>query len=238
MFRIDKSLIENMNHNKEFVVIAPKETFRNTQQKPANEIRKPADEKELIRSADERAERIIADAQDSAEVIKEKARQEGYTRGKKQAQREMTALISAQTEEAKRVFEKLGTYRQELYQDLLASVLGLSFDIAEKIINIHLKRDDTIYVNIAKAAIKALNASSKFALRVGRCEYDRFFGEGGQWLRDDIGCAEFEVICDANMPENGCIVESDEGVVNAGISEQMDKLRRIADGRTSTDEAL
>jgi flagellar biosynthesis/type III secretory pathway protein FliH len=227
-----------MNHNKEFVVIAPKETFINTQQKPANEKRRPLDEKDLLRSAKAEAERIVEAANSRATEIEEAARQEGHRKGMDEAQREMALLISAQTQEAKHVFEKLEAYRQQLHHDLLDSALDLSFDIAEKIINIHLKKDDTIYVDIAKAAIKALNTSSKFALRVSRSEYDRFFAKGGQWLRDDMGCADFEVICDANLPEGGCIVESDAGVVNAGVSEQMDKLRRIADGRTGADEEL
>ena len=233
MFRIDKSLIENMNNNKQFIVIAPKETFKSTQQQPANKTQKLVTEKELLHSANIKAERIVADARNRAEEIKETARQEGYREGSKKAQREMEKLIEAQAEDAKHVFEKLEAYKKELYQDLLENVLGLSFDIAEKIINIHLEKDDTIYVEIAKAAIKALNSSSKFALRVSRSEYDRFFREGAQWLRDDIGCAPFEVICDANMTEGGCIVESDEGVVNAGICEQMDKLRRVIDGKTT-----
>ena len=238
MFRIDKSLVENMNHNKEFVVIAPKETFKNTQLKPVNEKPKPVDEQDLLRIANAKAERIVADAQNRAEEIRETARKEGYRKGREEAQREMEALIAAQTEDARHVFEKLEAYRQELHQDLRDSVLGLSFDIAEKIINIHLKRNDTIYVDIVKAAIKALNSSSKFALRVSRSEYDRFFGDGAQWLRSDTGCAALEVICDPYMPEGGCIVESDEGVVNAGVSEQLDKLRRIVDGRTGSDEVL
>ncbi len=73
---------------------------------------------------------------------------------------------------------------------------------------------------------------------MSRTEYERFFGDGGQWLREDIGCVPFEVICDPYMPEGGCIVESDEGVVNAGVNEQLGKLRRILEGRIEPDEEL
>jgi flagellar assembly protein FliH len=227
-----------MNINKEFVVITPKEVFDNTQKQIAEEKSKPITEQDILENAAAQAERIVREAQSSAGEIKEKARQEGYDEGRAEAQREMEMLISAQTEDAKQVFRKLEAYGKDLHQQLLDSVLGLSFDIAEKIINIHLERDDTLYVEIAKKAIKALNSSSKFALRVSRPEFERFFREGGQWLREDIGCATFEVICDPCMTEGGCIVESDEGVVDAGVSGQLGKLRRILDGRAEPDEAL
>ena len=120
------------------------------------------------------------------------------------------------------------------------NVIELSFDIAQKITNIQLKKDDTVYVDIARKAIQALNSSAKFALHVSRSEYDRFFKEGGQWLRDEIGCVPFEVVCDPYVQEGGCLVESDEGVINGGIPEQLGKLRRVLEKRTETepDEVL
>ena len=239
MFRIDKSFVENMNLNKEFVVITPKEIENTPPPLPATEVQRPAiTEEDILRNATAKAGCIVADAKAAAEEMKKAAWQEGYREGIAQGQRETDALACAQAEDAKRVFEKIEVYKRDLHDDLQNNVLSLAFDIAEKIINLHLKKDDTLYVGIAREAIQALNSSSKFALRVSRSEYDRFFGKGGQWMRDEIGCAPFEVICDPTMAENGCIVESDEGVVNAGVSEQLGKLRRIIDGRTESDEVL
>ncbi len=238
MFRIDKSFVENMNLNKEFVVITPKEIESPPPPVAAEGVKPVITEQDILRNATAKAERIAAEAKTAAEELKKAAWQEGYRDGREKAQSELDALISAQAADAKRIFEKIEAYKRDLYDDLQNSVLALSFDIAEKIINLHLKKDDTLYVGIARAAIQALNSSAKFTLRVSRSEYDRFFGKGGQWLRDEIGCAPFEVICDPTLADNGCIVESDEGVVNAGVSEQMSKLRRIIDGRTEPDEVL
>lgn len=234
MFRIDKSFVDNININKEFVVITPKKVSETKKPISPMEKENPVTEQDILRNANIRAKKIIAEAQSEAVEIKKQARQDGYREGREEGQREMDVLIRAQTEEARHVFEKLEAYKRDLHQDLLDNMLGLSFDIAEKIINIHLKRDDTVYVDIAKKAIQALNSSAKFALHVSRSEYDRFFKEGGQWLRDEIGCVPFEVICDPYVAEGGCLVESDEGVINGGIPEQMDKLRRVIDKRTET----
>jgi flagellar assembly protein FliH len=239
LFRIDKSLIENMNLNKEFVVVIPKAEQLDTKRAPSVQPEAPPlTEQDILHRASAQAERIVADAQNSAVEIRQGAWQEGYREGREEAQRELDALISAQAQDAKRVFKRLEAYGQDLRQQLLDSVLGLSFSIAEKIINEELKKDDTVYVGIAKRAIQALNASSKFALHVSRSEYERFFKAGAQWMQEDIGCAPFTVICDPAMEEGGCLVESEEGVVDASVNGQMDKLRRILEGRTEPDEAL
>lgn len=239
MFRIDKSFVDNININKEFVVITPKkvpEKKVHEDKEPISPMEKenPVTEQDILRDANIRAKKIIAEAQSEAVEIKKQARQDGYQEGREEGQRELDALIRSQTEDAKHVFEKLEAYKQDIFQDLLDNVLGLSFDIAEKIINIHLKKDDTVYVDIAKNAIQALNSSAKFVLHVSRSEYDRFFKEGGQWLRDDIGCVPFEVVCDPYVEEGGCLVESDEGVISGGIPEQLDKLKRVLEKRTET----
>jgi len=240
LFRIDKSLVDTMNSNKQFVMITPKEVFEQVVPQPRvrEETKPPETQQDILQYAAAEAETILQEAKNQAAEIRKAASQEGYYEGKRKAQEEMDALIRAQAEDAKRVFSQIETYKQGLHQYIMENALELSFNIAEKIVNINLKRDDTLYVEIAKEAIRALNASSKFALRVSRAEYDRFFKKGAQWLRDDIGCAPFEVVCDPYMAEGGCIAESDEGVVEAGVSEQLGKLKRILGGRTEPDEAL
>lgn len=234
MIRIDRSFVETMNLNKEVVVIANREVPENKRSETPQAEKKrdvAAEEKEILQKAAAEADRIVADARLQSDDIKKNAWKAGYSDGKARAQREMEAAIHEQQEDAKRVFKKLEAYKQDLYLDLLDNVLELSFDIAEKIIHFNLQRDDDIYKGIARKAIQALNPSSKLVLRVSRPEYDRFFSEDGQWLREDIGSLPFEVVCDPGMSQGGFIAESDEGVVNAGVGEQLDKLKRTLNGR-------
>lgn len=236
MFRIDKSFVESMNLNKEVVVITNKEILEDKPKPKTPSPNAPAPDtgQEMAGKAREQAQKLIAEATERAKAIEEAAKKDGYRDGyrdgygeaKKEAEREMEALIRAQTEDAENVFKKLEAYKQDLYQDLLESVLGLSFDIAEKIININLERDDLIYKEIAKKAILALESPLKCTLRVSPSEYERFFAEGGQWLSGEIGCPPLEVVCDPSMEQGGCIAESEDGVVNSGVREQLEKLSR------------
>jgi len=238
-----------MNLNKEVVVIANRDLFKeippekpkspttaNSDPEAENASSRAAERarEETLQKARQEADKLVTEARERAKEIEETAREEGYQAGyqqgyqagKREAERELRAFLRAQEEEARSVFEKLETYRQELYQDLQDSVLRLSLDIAEKIINLNLERDDLIYKEIAKKAILALESSSKVTLRVSPSEYDRFFANGGQWLSSELGGLPVEVVCDPLMEQGGCIAESEEGVVNAGVRDQLQKLSR------------
>lgn len=226
MYKINQSLVEQMSANKSVVVIAPKPVISLKEPEPEE----PA-EVETAPAVDpqEEARLIIADAEIKAEKIKKTAKQDGYKEGKAKGEKELAELIKSETEKARIVFTSLERYKQNLYSELQDNVLQLSFDIAEKIVNTALQRDDKIYVGIVKKAILELKGSEKFVLRVGQEEYERLFKNGTQWLQDETGCAPFDVICDIQMGEGGCILESSDAVINASTKMQLGRIKHLLD---------
>jgi len=105
-------------------------------------------------------------------------------------------------------------------------VLNLAMDIAEKIINIELQRDDKVFMEIAKKAVAGLKQADSFALRVSRGEFDKYFKDGGAWLREATGCGEFEAVCDSNLEPGSLVLESDEEIINASVAVQLEKTRQ------------
>ena len=238
MFKIDKSMVDNMNQNRSFIVITHKETHRDT----APEISAGGSEllekdeqlpqalrdraRELIQNAQARAQQTIQAATARAEEIKAQAQKEGYDAGMKLADSkiaEMEAALSAQT---RKLIEEVTAYRNELYDALQDSVLGLAMDIAEKIIKIELQRNDKVYMEIAKKAVAELKQADEFTLRVSRGEFDKYFKDGGAWLREATGCGEFEAVCDPNLEPGSLVLESDEEIINASVAVQLEKTRQ------------
>ncbi|MGI5918240.1 MAG: FliH/SctL family protein [Christensenellales bacterium] len=238
MFKIDKSMVDNMNQNRSFIVITHKETHRDT----APEISAGGPEllekdeqlpqalrdraRELMQSAQKRAQQTIQAATARAEEIKAQAKKEGYDAGMKLADSkiaEMEAALSAQT---RKLLEEVTAYRNELYDALQDSVLNLAMDIAEKILNVELQRDDKVYMEIAKKAVAGLKQADDFTLRVSRGEFDKYFRDGGAWLREATGCGEFEAVCDPNLEPGSLVLESDEEIINASVAVQLEKTRQ------------
>ena len=240
MFKIDKTLVNNMNMNRSFIVITPKETPRDqkaSQPELKNEptlldsdplipaaVRERA--REMLLNAQMKSQQIFQSAAVRAEEIKNEARQEGYDAGMADAAQKISDMTEAQLEKTRTLIQEVAAYRDGLYGELLGSVLSLSMDVAEKIVNIQLQKDDRVYMEIAKKAVMGLKRADDFALRVGREEFDRFFKNGTQWLREAAECGEFEVVCDPDMEPGDLVIESDEEVVNAGVQMQLSKTRQ------------
>ncbi len=240
MFKIDKTLVDNMNQNRSFIVITHKETRKESggsSEIPLGDaallesdtqIPQPVRDKarELMHSAQAKAQQILQAAAARAEEIKNEARQQGCDAGVADAADEIARKIAAQNEEARVMIEQTAQYRDELYDQLQESVLPLAMDIAEKIINIQLQKDDKVYMEIAKKAVMELKQSDDFMLRVGRGEFEKYFRDGGQWLREGTDCGDFEVVCDPSLEPGGLVIESNDEVINAGIAMQLDKTRQ------------
>ncbi len=234
MYKIDKSLVDNMNFNKSFIIInrEDQKNHKEVYEEKREEVREPVPpaikikEHCILKGARNTAEGIISEAQKEAEKIKECARQQGYEKGMQDATEELEILTERQTQEVSSIVKKLERCQQEIDSKMQDSILQLSIDVAEKIINIQIERDDTLYIGIVKKAIAGLKSAEKFILRVSRAEYEKYFKEGSKRLLDEMECVTFEVICDPFAEEKSCIVDSDEGIINAGVSAQLDKIQR------------
>jgi flagellar assembly protein FliH len=240
LFKINQSLVEQMSVNKSVIVITPKPVI--CERQPSEEElqeneEQPSDPEERaqrkIQNANVTAEKIIQDAYENAEKIRKSAWQEGYGKGKSDAAAEVSGFIQEQANTARNVFASLERYKENLYSELQDSVLQLSFDIAEKIVNMELQRDDKVYEGIVKNAILELKSADKPVIHVSKAEYERFFKKGAEWLHE-AGSLPFEVVCDAQLGEGGCILESDDEVLNASTQVQLTRIRHQLDEKAES----
>lgn len=227
MFKIDKTLVDNMNINKSCIVITHKETkpppaldkmIIDDDLELPNEIKEKA--KEYLQNAGIKAQRIILDAQTQADEIKEKAQDAGFMEGLEQAQ----SRHDEQYNNLQNALVKLEEYRGQLFEELQDCVLDLATDMAEKIVNILIERDDTAYKQLVKNAVESMKRSDKFVLYVGRNEHERLFKDKPQWLKVETDCAEYEVYIDTSLKQGDCIIESEKEIIDASVSRQLSKM--------------
>lgn len=230
MFKIDKTLVDNMNMNKSCIVITHKETAK--KRPPVHEKISLDDDGELppaikekaqsfVQSANTKAQQIIAQAMDEADQIKEAARQQGLNEGLAQAVGEH----EKQAVELKSAIALLDTYRESLFAALQDEVLDLSLEIAEKIINIELEKNDTAYRELVIKAVESLKRSDQFTLHVSRGEYERHFKDAAPWLKAQTDCGEYEVVIGHGLKPGDCLIESDRELIDAGVSTQLGKIK-------------
>lgn len=239
MYKIDKTLIDNMNLNRSFIVITPKETIRR-EEKLLEKVLSAEDEEQLpqavremarghIQGANDRAQQILYNASVEAEQMKEDARSEGYQRGLAEGRQAAADELLAKHQEIKKVLSGVEAYRQNLYQTLEADILSLAMDVAEKIVNLQMDANDNVFKDIVKRAVASIRHADDFSLYVSKDDYARYFKDSGQWLRDETQNASIQVIPDGNLPKGSCIIEADSEIVDAGVSMQLGKIAQYLD---------
>lgn len=235
MFKIDKTLVSNMNMNRSCIVITHKETVR--EKTPKHEMMTLEDDKQLpeeirgmareyVESANLKAEQILSLARMQAEDIKEQARQEGYAQGLCEGAAQSQEQLRSRVEELGGALDQIEAYRASLFDALSAQILDLSLGIAEKIINTELDKDDTAYKELVKKAVESLKKSDDFTLSVSRQDYERFFKDSAQWLSEQTGCGLYQAESDPHMKKGDCVIESENEILDAGVSMQLKKIRQ------------
>lgn len=115
----------------------------------------------MLAEARDSAESILAEAREKAEAEAEKAsreaencrvqaRQEGYETGLSQARREMEEECRKETDAIRETLQKIGDERNAVIDSLESEIIELVMEIAKKVLNVQLEKDDKIFVELIK----------------------------------------------------------------------------------------
>lgn len=243
MFKIDKSSVLYIDINKNSLVSRQTGISADQAESPQalDESRRPMDlvmTQKIEEDARESAEEVIAAAKYEAGVILSKATlkyediktaawQSGYNEGLEQAREQTKKQERELREKLEKRIETLADQYERQIEAIAQNISQLAFSIAKKIINIQIDKDDTVFVGLVKRAIEHFNASEKFLIRLNPKEFDRFFSHGGDWLAEQMQCPPFSVMRDDSLACGGCVLESDGGILQAGVEVQLNKVSKI-----------
>lgn len=244
MFKIDKSSVEYIDMNKDIVVIkqwlkenvgeiAVSEEEQNAGESAVSEEEKEERDRrykpdavdfnepnETLRQAQNEARRLIEEAAGQAQQIKEQARQQA----REEESIRITALCEKiQADNAEQMNIVLTQLKEKQIQSQRAlekMVLQLSLDIAQKIINTELEKNDTVFEELIRQAIRRINVGSECTLRLNPREYQRHFANGGKWLAEELE-APFSAVADNTVPPGGCTLETQDSVIRIGVDAQL-----------------
>lgn len=158
---------------------------------------------------------LISRAQEEAVQIKEAAYQEGYNQGLERAQADLVAFksnIGAFMSSEKRVFEAIAP-----------DLIEISLEIAKKIIKHEVQIDPQIVIDTVMDIMKNIPKNEpKIVIKVNPVQ--------SQYVKDNLpeqltllGVeSKVSIVSDDNISEGSCIVQTNNGVVDASIEAQLE----------------
>ena len=195
---------------------------------------------ETIRDAEEKASLIVDEARNEVaalllttrEEAKEERRrawQEGYAEGAEEGRRVVTEKyqnkMREDSEKLNRVIGELFAERELTYSGLEADTVGLTLEIAKKIIDPADEAIEGAFEMLIRNALKQIAPESKVVIRVSPTEYERFFSSGSAVFELDKGSTvTASILKDASLGKNDCLIDTDKETVNAGFDKQMEYI--------------
>ena len=174
--------------------------------------RRRGDRRRGFRRIDDR--NLISRAREEAQSIKEAASKEGYQEGLEQAK--------ADIQEVKNAITSFLGAKQAVFDYIAPDILEISVDIAQKIIKKELQQDPNVILDNILALLKGLSKEeTKITLRVNPAQVSLLKSETPNLLNEAGLDAKILVVPDETIMEGGCVVTTNNGVIDATIETQL-----------------
>ena len=166
---------------------------------------------------------LISRAQEEAIQIKDAAYQEGYNQGLEKAKADLVALksnIGAFMSAEKKVFDAIAP-----------DIIEISLDIARKIIKHEVQIDPQIVIDTVMDILKNIPKNEpQITIKVNTTQ--------AQYVKDTLpeqltllGVeSKLRIVADDNITEGSCVVQTNNGVVDASIDAQIDIIQKALKG--------
>ena len=183
--------------------------------------RRRGDRRRGYRRIDDR--NLISRAQEEADQIKESAAKEGYRAGLEEAKNDIENLRNAISE--------FVSSKKEVFEFIAPDILEISVDIARKIIKKELEQDPEAIIGMILEVMENFSKDeTKITIKVNPMQADLVREELPKAISQKGTEARINVIADDSVETGGCIFQTSNGIIDAGLETQIEILKEALRG--------
>ena len=166
---------------------------------------------------------LVSRAQEESENIKKSAFEEGYRLGLEKAQVDL--------EHFRNELSNFMNAKKEVFEYIAPDILEISVDIAKTIIKKELETDPQVLVNTIIDVLRTVSKNEpKIVIKVKP--------QAVQFIKDTIPNITYQygidskinIISDPSIEEGGCILQTNNGIVDASIDTQLEIIKKSLEG--------
>ena len=166
---------------------------------------------EILKSAKEEADEVIAEAHKDGEEIRSDAKKAGFSEG-----------LDLFNEHIKMFEDRLKVLRHEMQKAMLPLVLKS----IKKIVGAELEINPDSVVNIVQESIKSVSSAKMVKLYVNRDDLEALEKEKEQLKLVFENIESFSIEMRGDVDRGSCIIETERGILNATLENQYRALQR------------
>ena len=176
----------------------------------------------IVREARQEAEEIVSAAYQEAEAIRESA----YQEARAQALAELDQERSAMVERVAETIADIGRQLDEFWIQTEGELLKLAVEIARKLVHHEINENQEVVLNTVKIALYQLRDRQSLKLRVNPADYELLREHKEEIMSSCDGMRSVEILEDRRVEQGGCLIESDNGSLDARIETQLKEVER------------
>ena len=166
---------------------------------------------------------VVSRAQEEADTIKATAAKEGYKAGIEKAEMDIMALRSK--------IADFVSAKKEVFEYIAPDILEISVEIAQKIIKREITQNPELILDSILDVMKHISKEeSKITIKLNPSQADLVRSEIPEYISSLGVEAKITVIGDDSISEGGCILNTNNGIVDASIDTQIDIIKEALKG--------
>ncbi|MEQ8173506.1 MAG: FliH/SctL family protein [Syntrophomonadaceae bacterium] len=186
------------------------------------------DARSILEDAQEDAEVLKTQAQKEAEEIRIQAQKEGYENGLREAHQEIEADRQMAMEQCQQILEEARRNKVKLMESSTTDMARLAIAVAKRVISTEVNTNPQVIISVIREAINLLDQPGNFRVYVNPEEIESALDglareEISEMEKQDLANA---LVADARVGIGGCVIESDQGVVDAKLDTRIAKVEQ------------
>lgn len=176
-------------------------------------------------SADNSVEKISEDdIHARIKTIESKGYEKGYAAGYEKGIRDGENEVSEKLKRLQGIIIELENYREKKTNELMPDIIGLSMEIAKKVIHKEVELDKNIIMHVVNDAVKKIKEQEeKITIKVNPLDYKTMVANIDV-LKEQTGLKSISVEPVLSISPGGCYIETHAGEIDARIEEQIKEV--------------
>lgn len=189
-------------------------------------VREQADA--VFENARAAAEKILEEARAEALMLKEEEKQNGHDEGYRKGMEDAREQLAAQEAEQLDHFERMKQSLEDDYTREVQTIEPMLVDVIckllHKITGVLVSDYHDVLVHIIDNAVKDVENSTHLAIKVSEDDYADVYSRFEFLKQQTDSNTELELIADPKLNKLECLIETDTGIINCGLDEQLENL--------------
>lgn len=207
----------------------------------------------VLRDAEETAARILEEAAQQAEQLKQQASaeierwwaqkqqeaeelfaqtrsrafEEGYAAGLEEGKQHVIQEEQETIQQAKAVLEAAFREKNQIIAEAEPFLVELSTEIAKKVVGAELSSSPEAILQLVQRVLRRSRVSGEITLCVNHRYFDYIEGYRSQLLALLDGQAELAIYPDYTVKDEGCVIRTPLGSVDARIDTQLQEIKQV-----------